>query len=142
MNVSVTITAAAIAASFLIMLLAWTASASVYEQGARSLRGVELIGLDTNICAMGITDHMVKEGFLVTDRAASSDAVLEVNVLTDGSLADHGKIEKARYSAVLVGEADRVLFATGGDEEAPDLENLCEDIGDDIADQLNNRMGG
>jgi hypothetical protein len=109
--------------------------------GAYSLGQVELIGLDSNMCALGITEEMSSEGFLVTDRTGVSDAVLEVTVQTNASpLADQSQIERAHYSAVLVGADDRVLFAMGGNEEAPNLQALCEDIGDDIADQLENKM--
>lgn len=141
MNTAVNITAAAITASILVLCLAYIESAQGHDYNARSLRQVELIGLDSNICALGISEQMRKQGFLVTDRARASDAVLEVEILTDDNgLSDHSKIERAHYSAMLVGGADRVLFATGGHEEATDLEELCEDIGDDIADDLDNHM--
>jgi hypothetical protein len=140
MNISVTITATAIASSVLVLFAAYAASAQTLDYGVRNLRQVELIGLDTNICTLGIADQMKKEGFLVTDRNEVSDAVLEVKVQTDGSLSDHSKVETARYSAVLVGAADRVLFAAGGKQHAHDLEELCEDIGDDIAHQLGDRI--
>jgi hypothetical protein len=118
-----------------------TASARTLGYGAYSLGQVELIGLDSNMCSFGITEEMSSQGFLVTDRTNVSDAVLEVKVRTDASpLADHSQVEKAHYSAVLVGANNQVLFATGGNEEAPNLQALCEDIGDDIADQLDNRM--
>ncbi len=109
-------------------------------QGVRNLGQVELIGLDTNMCELGITQEMSNEGFLVTDKTRVSDAVLEVSIRTNGSVADHSEVEQAHYSAVLVGAADRVLFATGGTENGPNLKELCEDIGDEIASQLGDRI--
>lgn len=122
------------------LLMTQAASGRTAGQGVLSLGQVELIGLDTNMCELGISKEMSNEGFLVTDKTRVSDAVLEVNIRTNGSLADHSAIEKAHYSAVLVGAADRVLFATGGEENARNLQELCEDIGDEIASQLEDKM--
>jgi hypothetical protein len=122
------------------LLVTQTAAGHTPGYGVLSLGQVELIGLDTNICALGITQEMSKEGFLVTDRPRVSDAVLEVRVQTNGSLADHSQVEKAHFSAVLVGADDRVLFATGGNERSRNLQELCEDIGDRIAHQLKEKI--
>jgi hypothetical protein len=135
-TVSALITALGIAGLFATQ----AANGRVPDRGVRNLGQVELIGLDTNMCELGITHEMSNEGFLVTDKTGVSDAVLEVSIRTNGSLADHSEVEKAHYSAVLVGAANRVLFATGGNEEAPNLQELCEDIGDEIASQLDDRM--
>jgi hypothetical protein len=122
------------------LLVAQSALGRSPAQGVHSLGLVHLIGIDSNMCELGITQEMSKEGFLVTDRTRSSDAVLEVTIQTNGSISDQSSVERARYSAVLVGMSDRVLFATGGTEDAPNLEELCEDIGDEIANQLEARM--
>lgn len=122
------------------LLMTQSASGRTPGYGVMSLGQVELIGLDTNMCEIGISKEMSNEGFLVTNKTRVSDAVLEVSINTNGSLADHSEIEKAQYSAVLVGAADRVLFATGGNEEAPNLQELCEDIGDEIASRLEDRL--
>jgi hypothetical protein len=105
-----------------------------------SLYSVELIGLDSNMCEFGISQEMYKAGYLVTDKVGVSDAILEIEVLTNGSALTPKQVEKAHYSAVLVTADDRVLFATGGNERARNLQALCEDIGDEIADQLKDKM--
>ena len=101
-----------------------------------NIHNVRLVGLDTNLCTASLKDQLFSEGFLVTEQPKVADAVLEVKVETDDSLQDHGKVEHARYSAALVGRNDRVLFATGGNERGQNLEDLCEDIGDQITDDM------
>jgi len=112
-------------------------STSVYRAG--HLKQVRLIHLDSNLCTLGIKDELKGEGFLVTDKTAVADAVLEVKIETNDSLQDHGKVEKARYSATLLGANNSVLFASGGNERGRNLEELCEDIGDHLADDIENR---
>jgi hypothetical protein len=107
---------------------------------ALSMDQVELIGLDANMCMLGIREEMSEAGFLVTDNLQVPDAILEVRVRTNGSLHDHAKIENVHYSAVLVGAGDHVFVADGGYEGASNLEEVCEDIGDDIADAIEDRM--
>jgi hypothetical protein len=97
-----------------------------------SLYSVELIGLDSNMCEFGISQEMYKAGYLVTDKVGVSDAILEIEVLTNGSALTPKQMEKAHYSAVLLGADDRVLLAMGGVQNSHDLDELCEDIGDEI----------
>lgn len=101
---------------------------------------VELIGLDANMCMLGIREEMSEAGFLVTDNLQVPDAILEVKVVTNGGRYDRSEIENVHYSAVLVGASDRVFVADGGYEGASNLEEVCEDIGDEIADAIEDRL--
>lgn len=105
-----------------------------------NIHNVQLVGLDTNLCTVSIKDQLFQKGLLVTDQNKVADAVLEVKIDTDDSLQDHDEVEKAKYSAALVGMNDRVLFATGGNERGRNLEDLCEDIGDQITDDLDEHL--
>lgn len=112
-------------------------SDSIYR--ATHISQVRLIHLDSNLCTIGIKEELKGEGMLVTDKAKVADAVLEVKVETDDSLQDQSKVEKAHYSATLLGVGNGVLFAAGGNERGRNLEELCEDIGDHLADDIKDR---
>ena len=105
-----------------------------------NIHNVRLVGLDTNLCTVSLKDQLFQKGLLVTDQNRVADAVLEVDIDTNDSLHDHDEVEYAKYSAALVGTNDRVLFATGGNEHGKSLEDLCEDIGDQIADDLDEHI--
>jgi hypothetical protein len=105
-----------------------------------NIHNVRLVGLDTNLCTVSLKEQLFQNGLLVTEQDKVADAVLEVEIDTDDSLQDHDEVEKAKYSAALVGMNDRVLFASGGNERGKSLEDLCEDIGDQIADDLTEQM--
>lgn len=142
MQQSNTRTALAVIVTLMLLLAAqasFARDARTYPR-AVSMDQVELIGLDANMCMLGIREEMSEAGFLVTDNLQVPDAILEVKVRTNGSLHDHAKLENVHYSAVLVGASDRVLVANGGFEGASNLEEVCEDIGDDIADAIEDRM--
>src|SRR5687767_13709700 len=68
-----------------------------------NIHNVQLVGLDTNLCTVSIKDQLFQKGLLVTDQNKVADAVLEVEIDTDDSLQDHDEVEKAKYSAALVG---------------------------------------
>lgn len=106
---------------------------------AKTMEGVKLIGIKSNLCQLGIREEVTEAGFMVTDNLQVPDAILEVKVTTNGSTRDHSMVEDVHYRAVLVGAGDRVLVADGGYEGARNLEEVCEDIGDEIADAMEDR---
>lgn len=127
----------ALAALFTGQAAAVDSSRSVYRAG--HISQVRLVHLDSNLCTVGIKEELKGEGMLVTDKAAVADAILEVKIETDDSLQDQSKVEKAHYSATLLGANNSVLFASGGNERGRNLEELCEDIGDHIADDIKDK---
>jgi hypothetical protein len=104
---------------------------------ARTLNEVEAIWLDSNSCNGGISQQLNTHGFLIAGTPRSSDAVLDVQVNPQDSPLGAA----AKYSATLTGEDGRVLFSTSGREDSITHSELCEDIGDDIVDRIENRMG-
>lgn len=104
---------------------------------ARSLHQVDSIWLDANTCMSGLSDEASSHGFAQTRNPRSADAVLEVDV----HQLDAHVGNSARYSAVLRGDDDRVLFSTSGREDSISRQELCADIGDDIFDRMEDRRG-
>jgi hypothetical protein len=128
MKVSNTMFATALIASSVALLAVQTAMA----RGARSLGQVESIWVDSNACLDGIGDQLAANGYYVTDSRRTADAILEVDVRDRGSEVG----EAASYTARLHGDGDRVLFSASGRESAVSRAGLCDDIGDNIADGM------
>jgi hypothetical protein len=101
---------------------------------ARTVNQVNAIWLDSNICMGEIGEQLDEHGFFLTGGPRSSDAVLTVDVNPHGS-------ESASYVATLRGDDGRVLMRTGGREDSVDDEEVCEDIGEEIADRIESRQG-
>jgi hypothetical protein len=119
------------------LLTAQTVAALERGPHARSLQEVESIWLDSSSCSSGISHQLDRGGFLLTGSPRMADAVLEVNV----NHLDTDMGAAARYSATLHGRNGRVLFSTSGRENSVSERELCQDIGDDIADRIESRMG-
>lgn len=113
---------------------------------AKSLADVSVIRVKANNCSGGIRSALSGRGFSVTTSDGKVDAVLDVNVTTKGRNLDKipsfgGVGNKASYSANLRGAGDKVLFSTAGSEGSINMDELCGDIGDNIADRLKGRHG-
>lgn len=124
--------------ALLVLTLATPAAMAYQGDMARSLQQVRTIWVNADVCPLGISEELEQHGFQVVSNRRHADAILEVDVNTNGRYADHNSVEKARYSASLIGNNNRVLFRTAGKERAHDLDNLCEDVGNEIADSLEN----
>lgn len=107
--------------------------AAIARPDARSLREVDSIWVDANVCTSGIEEQLRDRGFFVTNSSRSADAHLVVDIYDrDSSRFD----ESARYSARMRGEDDHVIFTASGTEYSPSNRSLCEDIGDSIAESI------
>jgi hypothetical protein len=120
------------------------------EQGdasgsAKSLDKVRTIRVEANSCAGGIGAALADRGFSPKE-SGKVDAVMQVNVSHTGRNLDNipsfgGIGNKATYAASLRGARDKELFSTSGSEGSINQDELCQDIGDDIADRLKSRHG-
>lgn len=102
---------------------------------ARSVSDVDTIWFESNSCSADIGDQLRRAGYRVTQNVRSADAILEVDVFDrEFSRWD----SSAQYEAKLRGDDGRVIFTASGTEVAGDYGNVCEDIGDTIAEGLRN----
>jgi len=121
-----------------IMVLAALGVAMLPMQSeARRLGDVGAIWVDSNSCTSKLENQLSSNGFAVADSPRWSDTTLEVDVHELN--ARFGT--SARYTATLRDEDGRLLFSTMGREDSLNYSELCEDIGDDIAERLANRVG-
>jgi hypothetical protein len=104
---------------------------------ARSLREVDRVWVDSNSCSADISDQLESRGFFVTNNRRAADAILVVDV---DSRTSRRLDSTADYSARLHGEDDYVIFTASGTRNAYTHSELCEEIGDSIADSMD-RMG-
>jgi hypothetical protein len=100
---------------------------------ARSLREVDSIWVDANVCTNGIEDQLRDRGFFVTNSSRSADAHLVVDIYDRGSSRFD---DSARYSARMRGDDNHVIFTASGTEYSRTQRELCEDIGDSIAESI------
>jgi hypothetical protein len=114
----------------------------IHDQGrkARSLSEVGAIRIRGGVCEADIAQHLTDHGFVVAN-SGSANAVLDVDMNTNGSLSRPHSVEEGTYQATLLGANDRILFSTAGHEGAHNLASLCDDVGEDIADRLEDRVG-
>lgn len=114
---------------------------------AETLRDANAIFVEGNQCAANITEALAESDLGVTTRAEDADSTLKVSVNNDGrnldELPEFGGIgHKAAYSASLIGAEGIVLFSTTGDEGSISYDEMCEDIGDEIAERMKERRYG
>jgi hypothetical protein len=104
---------------------------------ARMLSEVGAIWVDSDSCTARLEDQLSENGFAIAGSPRWSDSTLVVDV--DELDARFGAA--ARYTATLRDVDGRLLFSTSGRENSHNYSALCEDIGDDIAERLANRVG-
>lgn len=102
---------------------------------ARSLMDVETIRVDADLCPMRVSNQLSRHGFLVTS-AGRPDAILKLDVATNGGLYDQDSMDEGEYSAKLIGRNGRVLFRSSGYADNVNLGYLCDEIGEEIASEL------
>lgn len=107
---------------------------------AKSLDEVRSIAVQGNLCPSRIKAELIEHGFLAVDASGRADAILKVDVVTDGGLHDQDTMEKGGYRADLVGAGNRVLYTTHGFEDSSNLGSLCDEIGEEIAEDLEDRL--
>lgn len=107
---------------------------------AKSLDDVRSIAVQGNLCPSRIKAELVEHGFMPADSAGRADAVLKVDVVTDGGLHDQDSMEKGGYRAELIGAENRVLYSTHGFEDSLNLGSLCDEIGEEIGEDLEDRL--
>jgi hypothetical protein len=118
------------------------ATPAAHALRAGSLQAVRAIWVDADVCPMGISQELADRGFMVTPSRRHADAILEVDMTTNGRYLDPDSVEKGRYTARLVGDDGEVLFHTAGYETDHDLDDLCEEVGNEIADSLEDVVEG
>lgn len=114
------------------------------EAGAKTVAGVTSIFVESESCRAGIQSALAERGLGVTQAAEKADSRLEVNIVSEGRNLDDipefgGFGSKASYNATLYGDGDSVLFSTAGEEGSTTYEELCEDIGDEVAERIQNK---
>lgn len=114
-------------------MLAMPAAHAFREAGVRSLQEVMSIWVDADVCPAGISKELQQHGFEVMPTQRHANATLEVNVITNGRYANVDSVERGRYVASLIGHDGEVLFRTAGEKTDHDLDNLCEEVGNDIS---------
>ena len=102
---------------------------------------VDSIFVMPNDCASGLMSALGERGFSHASAAADADAVLQVSITDRGrnleDIADFvGFGARADYTARLTGLNGKTLFATSGTEGSITQREMCEDIGDEIAQRL------
>ena len=112
---------------------------------AKSVEKVSTIRVEAGSCGGGISAALAERGFSPTDKS-KVDAVMKIDVNHTGrnldSIPSFGGVgSKATYSATLIGARGKELFSTSGSEGSLNMDELCQDIGDDIADRLKSRHG-
>lgn len=103
---------------------------------ARSLYEVQTIRVEGDLCPSRVSGKLNESGFMASPVISQPDAILELEVVTNGHISDQSTMEDGRYVATLVGARDRVLFQTAGREGNINLGRLCDDIGEEIAEDL------
>lgn len=98
----------------------------------RNLRQVDSVWVDANVCTSGIRDQLRDRGFFLSGSPRTADAVLMVDVYDHESYVR----DSARYRAVLENGDNDVLFTASGTESARSMGGLCDNIGDSIADSM------
>jgi hypothetical protein len=106
---------------------------------AHSLAEVTAVNLKGSICDREVREELRDAG--IPAGTSGGNAYLDLDMAANGSLRDTDSIEKGVYVARLIGANGRVLFETSGRESGHDREKLCADIGDTIADRLEDRIG-
>jgi hypothetical protein len=139
MNVIKTVCVTAVAASSL-ALLATQPAIGRESPTARSLSNVQSIRVESNLCPSRVSEQLNDHGFQASTLGGQTDAVLKMNVTTDGSLWDQDTMEEGRYTATLVGAGGEVLFRQSGFKESSNLGFLCKEIGEEIADELDSEI--
>lgn len=108
---------------------------------------VRSVHLQTNDCPVGIGKGLREHGFALLERDQEADATLVVNVIRTGRNLDSvpefgGFGAKAQFQVELLGQDDAVLFTTAGEEGSITRKELCEDIGDEIAEKMKGSVLG
>jgi len=134
------ITVVTIAATAVLFALQPAIAKTKGNPTARSLDDVRSIAVQGNLCPSRIRAELVEHGFMPADSAGRADAVLKVDVVTDGGLHDQDTMEKGGYRAELIGADNRVLYTTHGFEDSTNLGSLCDEIGEEIGDDLEDRL--
>jgi hypothetical protein len=115
------------------------------EATAESIGQVRVVQLNAESCRAGISSGLTQRGFSITD-SGEVDAILDVTVNHSGRNLDNipsfgGVGNKASYSAKLHGADDKLLFSTSGSEGSVNMEELCQDIGDEIGERMQGQRG-
>ncbi|GEM_PF-1884976 len=108
---------------------------------ATHINQVRTMQLQTNDCPAGIAKALREHGFAVLEENQQADARLDVTVTRTGRNLDQvpefgGFGAKATFSAKVIGADDAVLFTTSGKEGSLTSEEMCEDLGDELAEKL------
>ncbi|MGH8459387.1 MAG: hypothetical protein ACRESV_08550 [Nevskiales bacterium] len=113
---------------------------------AESIGQVRVVQLNAKSCRSSISSALAERGFS-TSGSRKVDAILDVSVNHSGRNLDNipsfgGVGNKASYTAKLRGADDKLLFSTSGSEGSITMEELCQDIGDNIGERMQDRKGG
>jgi hypothetical protein len=140
MNMIKTVCVTAVAAGSLALLATQPAIGRDRSPTARSLSDVQSIRVESNLCPSRISEQLTDHGFHSSHSGDRTDAVLKAHVATNGNPSDEDSMEEGRYTTTLVGANDEVLFRQAGYKEGRDLARLCKDIGEEIAEELDDEV--
>ncbi len=108
---------------------------------ATHISKVRTLHLTSNDCPAGIRKALQEHGYALLAEDQPADAALKVTVTRTGrnlqSVPEFGGFgSKANYTAEVVGAENKILFSTAGKEGSITSKEMCEDIGDEIAEKL------
>lgn len=126
-----------------VLLVACGASDASAE--AKTLSETNAIFVQGEKCVEGVTAALAERNIGVTSSREKANATLKLDIASQGRNLDEvpefgGFGHKAAYSATLTGAEEKILFSTAGDEGSTTHNEMCEDIGDEIASRLKDRM--
>lgn len=100
--------------------------------GDNRLASVKRVYLDSNGCTPQFREELRDAEYRLEGKPAAADAVLKVDVhQLDASMG-----ASARFTANLLKQDGSPLFAFTGREDSIDQEELCEDISEQVVEQL------
>ena len=114
---------------------------------AATLHQANAVYVSSNQCQSSITNAMADHDLGVTSDSSVADSTLQVSIESQGRNLDEipefgGFGHKATYTATLIGAEGAALFSTTGEEGSTTFDELCEDIGDEIAERMQERRHG
>lgn len=111
------------------------------QADATSMAEADRIFVDADQCASDIRQALGERGLGLAVTEADADATLRVMLSIDGrppgevpEFGDSGS--KASYKADLIGAEGKLLYSTAGEQGSISDDDLCEVVGEEIAQRI------
>jgi hypothetical protein len=107
------------------------------EKGQKTVMPqLRVLWLETNGCTPQLSEELQENGYTLAASSKNSEGILHVDV----HQLDANTGASARFSAKLNDKAGKSIWQTTGREDSISQEELCEDIGEEVAERLKKRM--